>query len=607
MNGVMQRESGAEGTQEGDPGGGATGAPGLAGGAWSRRRALGLGAAAAVIGGLGTLLAGCSSGAAPGGTAAAPPGTSPPPATGAAPAVTPVAKPSVPKVAGYSGPTVPSTFATTLGISAGGLLGSFPTVGPTSWVKGGTIDLTALFASASIGTLQPALALAAWASKYPKVRFKGYAPLWSGAEGGKAPLLTELAGGTAPDIFPDYGDNPAPYVQQNALADLTPYVDAWPEWPGVPESLKGISTVAGKVYALPLNAPSGYVVCYRTDLFKAAGVAPPTSSWTTDDYLSLAGKLSNPAKKQWGTNLLWQYTNWYFSELAQPLGVPTAGYFFLIPNKTGTRFDVAPVPEIARALGYYQSFVQHKAALYGSSETYGTVIANDFVAGRAAMVIRQTKSLNYFFNNLGQPGFLQPSQVGIVPMPQGPEGLRNYDIGSNFYSVNAQSTGDKLTLAWEFLKDMLGPRGTELAYAVSGLAGTMPSLPPAYPGTALPSAISSLFPSSWLDLLTSKDVLGVPLPPSPSTYGLPPTPPGTSSGWDPFIQEAMVSPTKSPTSIAQALKAHMDAAVNNHPIVGMTKGQWHSYYKALGAYFQKYYPKYHSGTYTKYYKQFETF
>ncbi len=573
----------------------------------SRRRAIALGGVAAITGALGTVLAGCGPGAARSSTPSTANGGAPvtTSSTGGASEAAPAAV--VPNLGLYSGPTVPSTYSATLGVTVAGSIGTPPTVGPATWIKSGQIDLSALFNASSVGNLQPALALAAWNQKHPKVTFKTYPALWSGADGGMAPLLTQLAGGTAPDVFPAYGDNPGPYVAQNALADLTPYVDRWPEWSGAPASLRGTATVGGKIYAIPTNAPSGYVVVYRRDLFKAAGVPEPTADWTTDDYLSIATKMSNPSKKQWGTNLLWQYTNWYFGEICQCLGVPAAGYFFLVPDATGTKFDIAPIPEAARALGYYQAFVKNKAALYGSSETYGVTSNNDLIAGRAAMIIRQTKSLNGLLSSVGQPGALSLSQMGIVPMPQGPEGTRNYDIGANFYSVNGTNTGDKLTLAWEFLKDMIGPRGTELEYAVNGLSGTLPQLPPAYPGTALPVAISALFPQSWLQTITGADVLGVPLPPNPSDYKIPNPPPYTARGWDAYIQEAMLNPTKDPTTIAQALKNHMDTAVNNTPVQGLNKSVWHGYYRALGKYFQTKYPKYYAGTYTKYYKRFETF
>ncbi len=570
----------------------------------SRRRAIMLGGAAALTGALGTVLAACGPSTA---QSSGQNGTTTTTTTGGG-TTTAAPKAEVPAVGLYSGPTVSQSYAATLGVTVAGSVGTPPTVGPATWLKGGQIDLNALFSASSAGTLQPALALAAWSTLHPKVTFKTYPALWSGAEGGMAPLLTQLAGGQAPDVFPAYGDNPAPYVSQNALADLTPFVEKWPEWQGVPASLKGTATVDGKVYAIPTNAPSGYVMIYRKDIFKSAGVSEPAPSWTTDDYLSIATKISNPSKKLWGTNLLWQYTNWYFGEICQCLGVPVAGYFFLVPDSTGTKFDIAPQAEVARALGYYQSFVKQHAALYGSSEQYGVASNNDLVAGRVAMCIRQTKSLNGLLNSIGQPGGLQSlDQLGIVPMPQGPDGTRNYDIGANFYSVNGTATGDKLTLAWQFLEAMIGPRGTELEYAVNGLSGSLPQLPPAYPGTALPLAVSALFPSSWLQTITGADVLGVPLPPNPSNYKIPPTPPGTASGWDAYIQQAMVNPNTAPTTIAQQLKQHMDTAVNNTPVSGLSKAVWHTYYQALGKYFQTNYPKYYAGTYTKYYKQFETF
>ena len=43
---------------------------------------------------------------------------------------------------------------------------------------------------------------------------------------------------------------------------------------------------------------------YNKDLFDAAGVAYPSSDWTTQDYLEIAKKVANPAKKIWGCEIL---------------------------------------------------------------------------------------------------------------------------------------------------------------------------------------------------------------------------------------------------------------------------------------------------------------
>jgi hypothetical protein len=507
--------------------------------------------------------------------------------------------------AGAAAPALNPNFATTLVLSnAFGLLAP-PLTMPADAATGGALNDAAMFNASNAGTWLGAAAFSEWLSHYPNVKFKVVPALWSGAEGGKAPLLTQLAGGTAPDIFPDYGDNPAPYVSQNALADLTPFAQDWSGFTGLPASLQGIATVSGKIYALPGGAFGGYCIAYRKDLFDAAKVPYPQPDWTLDDFLATAAKLTDPSKKIWGTNLLWQYTNWFFSLWATTMGVPTPGYFFAVPSEDGTNYGYPPAEELAKPLAFYQHLVNARSALWGSSETFGQ-ITSDLLAGRVAMAVKMTKQLNGLMANLGVPGYVQPDQIGIVPFPQGPEGLRVWSLGSNFYSINASVTGEKLAIAWQLLKDMLGAPGSSFAYAGSALGYQIPALPSPYPGVEVPASVLAAYPSEWLSMLNSPYILRIPGKPEPASFGIPPYPAGAQSGLDPYVQKAMVSPSTPALSIAQEAVSTLTATKMVGSLPGLTKTQWHAYYQALGAFFKKYYPKYYQGTYSKYYKRYET-
>ena len=558
-------------------------------GGFSRRGALRMGAAGAVVSALGAVLAAC----------------------GTAPSAASATSKSGSKSSASKAKPTPATKAKmVLKVSSFGSVAPPLTV-PSNYESGGRLSLAGALdgTAANVGFLQGSLGLAAWASHHPGVGFSVTPALWSSKGGGKPELLTQLAGGTAPDIFPDYGDNPDPYVAENTLADLTPLVKAWPEWKTLPPFLQGASTVNGKIYAIPNNTVSGYCVVFRKDIFDQAKVPYPTPSWTVTDYVDTAARISHAklkvnGVKVYGTNILWQYTNWYYGEWSQPLGVPTVpGYFFAVPNAAGTGYGLPPASEIAKVLGFYQELVKTGGALSGSSESFGA-INNDIIAGKVAMSVRMTKFLGNFIHNTS----IKSSQIGVVPMPQGPEGLRNYDLGANFYSVNATATGSRLETAWSLLRDLNGPQGTLLQYATMILARSgIPQLPPAYKGTALPSEITSVFPPAWLTTINSKEVLNIPAPPPGSAFKLPPYPPGSDSKQNPYIQKALVNTKTSPLSIAKEVKAYIEGSVLNAPVKGLSKPVWHAYYKALGAYFQKHYPKYYAGPYTTYYKQYETF
>ncbi len=530
----------------------------------------------------------------------------------AAAAAGPAPRRAAARAAGYSGGSAgggapalnPNVAATLTLTNAFGSLAP-PLTMPADAAKGGALNAQALFNPTDAGTWVGAAAFSNWATLYPNVKFSVVPALWSGAEGGKAPLLTQLAGGTAPDIFPTYGDSVAPYVSQGVLADLTPFAANSAVFKTLPGSMQALVTMNNKIWGLPGGAFGGYCIAYRKDLFDAAHVPYPNPNWTMADYVATAAKLTNPARKVWGTNLLWQYTNWFFSLLAEPLGVPTPGSFNPVPNEAGTNYAYAPPEELAKPLALYQQLVKDKSALWGSSETFGQ-ITNDFTAGHVAMVIKMTKQLNGFLANIGQPGFLQPDQIGIVPMPQGPEGMRVGAFGATPYAINATVTGEKLALAWELLHTMIGAPGTSLAFAAGALGGQIPALPSPYAGVAVPPSVSAAFPAQWMAALNSNMILHLPGKPNPSAYGIPPYPPGAMSGLNPYIQKAMVNPTMSPLSIAQEAVTTLTASTMQGTLPGLSKSNWHAYYQALGAFLKQYYPTFYAGTYTKYYKRFET-
>jgi multiple sugar transport system substrate-binding protein len=55
----------------------------------------------------------------------------------------------------------------------------------------------------------------------------------------------------------------------------------------------------GKQYGLPSDA-QGFIFAYNKSLFDRAGVAHPTDSWTWDDLLAAARRLTRPEEDKWG-------------------------------------------------------------------------------------------------------------------------------------------------------------------------------------------------------------------------------------------------------------------------------------------------------------------
>lgn len=139
-------------------------------------------------------------------------------------------------------------------------------------------------------------------------------------------LQTAVAGGTAGDAFELNYENFVTYASNGSLAELKNVDGA-----KYKQSLLEAFAVDGKQYGLP-ESFSNVVLFYNKDLFKAAGVSEPTSSWTWKDEQAAAAKLTDKSKKVWGDYQPISFFEFY-KTLAQ------AGGEFLSADKKSATFD----------------------------------------------------------------------------------------------------------------------------------------------------------------------------------------------------------------------------------------------------------------------------
>jgi multiple sugar transport system substrate-binding protein len=105
-------------------------------------------------------------------------------------------------------------------------------------------------------------------------------------------LKTQLAAGTAPDVFamdaPLYLD----YQSRDVLLNLQPYLDKNPDMlkDVYPQTLSAYKTADG-YFGLPRDFQT-IVLFYNKDMFDKAKVAYPTDKWTWDDLRAAAKKLT---------------------------------------------------------------------------------------------------------------------------------------------------------------------------------------------------------------------------------------------------------------------------------------------------------------------------
>lgn len=150
-------------------------------------------------------------------------------------------------------------------------------------------------------------------------------------------LQTAVAGGTAADAFELNYENFVTYAKNGSLAELSG-VDS----SAYKKTLYDAFSSDGKQYGVP-ESFSNVVLFYNKALFKQAGVAEPTATWTWKDEQAAAAKLTNKGAKVWGDYQPVSY-NEFYKVLAQNGGE------FLNADRTAATFDSPQGIEAAKFL-----------------------------------------------------------------------------------------------------------------------------------------------------------------------------------------------------------------------------------------------------------------
>jgi multiple sugar transport system substrate-binding protein len=129
-------------------------------------------------------------------------------------------------------------------------------------------------------------------------------------------VLTAVRGDSAPDVaymFGSWSPNIAKIPQIVNMKDEVAKPD-W-KWDDFYQAERDAATVGDKIVGVPALVDNLAIV-YNKKLFADAGVAPPNSNWTWDDFRAAAAKLTDSAKGQFGwlipadgsEDTVWHYT-----------------------------------------------------------------------------------------------------------------------------------------------------------------------------------------------------------------------------------------------------------------------------------------------------------
>jgi multiple sugar transport system substrate-binding protein len=204
-------------------------------------------------------------------------------------------------------------------------------------------------------------------------------------------VLTAVRGGSVPDIAYLYGSW-APNVAQIPQVETLNTVVTQPSvnWNDFWLGERDVASVKGRIIGIPALVDNLAVV-YNKTLFAQAGLQPPSPGWTWDEFVADAKKLTNPAKKQFGTAYVTpgsEDTVWHWEVLLWE-----AGGQILTPDNKQAAFDS---PAGLKALTTLQTMAVTDKSMY--LDPGDQAYANVFNSGKIGMLVTGPWDLSAFPN-----------------------------------------------------------------------------------------------------------------------------------------------------------------------------------------------------------------
>jgi len=248
-------------------------------------------------------------------------------------------------------------------------------------------------------------------------------------------LKTEIAAGTAPDIYWIGAVELADFVGTGQVMDIKPMIDADPEFKLENFNEKTIQELTrdGKIYGLPRDI-STMVTYYNADLFKEAGLPTPKElaeqgKWNWQTFLESSQKLTDSSKQQYGVG----FGNWWG---------PAWGYFtnaaggsIFNEDRTACALDQ---PKSIEGATFAKQLYDEKLLPAGDADSEAL-----FNAGKIGM---------YFNGRWFTPGVRTNAQFAwdVAEMPQGDVKSTWLFWGPYLVSANTQNP----EAAWAVLKQI---------------------------------------------------------------------------------------------------------------------------------------------------------
>src|SRR5436190_3597450 len=247
-------------------------------------------------------------------------------------------------------------------------------------------------------------------------------------------VVTASVAGNLPDMLYAQGPQIQGFIRNGIVRPLDDFVakDKTFDAKDFPDVALKVYQASGKQYAIPYDH-GPHVLWFNKTLFDKEGVKPPDATWTMDDLVEAARRLTKIPDGQWGSNFS---PSGSYTMQATWLG-PWGGKF-LNDDETEIYVDSKEAIE-ALEFWYDLRTKRHLSPLPGESV--------DWYQGKLAM--KNTGPWDYRGYLANKPDFV----ADIADWPKGPKGRAASSMGSG-YPISSQSKHAED--AWLWLAEYLG-------------------------------------------------------------------------------------------------------------------------------------------------------
>lgn len=190
-------------------------------------------------------------------------------------------------------------------------------------------------------------------------------------------LEAASTGGKVADVFQLNGPNNYKYADYGMLLPLDDYIaDSDVDLNNYPEALNKIYNIDGVQYGIPVDWDT-IGLWYNKEIFDAAGVEYPNDSWTWEDLVAAAEKISDPAAGIYGIDAGYADQGGFFNT------VPAAGGYIVNEDGTKCGFDDE---KTVKGMTVWEDLLKSGASPSQAvlNETAGTTL---FTAGKLGMIM----------------------------------------------------------------------------------------------------------------------------------------------------------------------------------------------------------------------------